>query len=151
MSSDRSSATPESVLPPAGSPFGERVRRRLESEPVIWLTTVGSDGTPQPNPVWFLWEGETLLIYSRSDAARVAHIRRRPRVSLNFDGDGEGGNIAVIVGDAEIEGQAPSAGDNAPYAGKYRDHILRIGHDPISFARAYPVAIRVRPSKVRGF
>ncbi|WAX58089.1 hypothetical protein M6B22_04785 [Jatrophihabitans cynanchi] len=36
------------VLPAAGTPFGDRVRERLADEQVIWLTTVGADGTPQP-------------------------------------------------------------------------------------------------------
>lgn len=34
--------------------YGARVARRLQDEQVIWLTTVGRDGTPQPNPVWFI-------------------------------------------------------------------------------------------------
>jgi hypothetical protein len=40
-----------SVLPDPATPFGERVARRLREEAVIWLTTMGADGTPQPNPV----------------------------------------------------------------------------------------------------
>lgn len=151
MSRDHSADTPEAILPPAGTAFGDRIRQRLEGDTVIWMTTVGRDGTPQPNPVWFLWDGETILIYSRADAARVAHIRSRPRLSLNFDGDGRGGNIAVITGEGRIDSQAPPAGDNEPYVEKYRGQIARIGHDPGSFAQAYPVAIRVQPTKVRGF
>ena len=37
--------------------YGERVRRRLTGEMTIWLTTVGRDGTPQPNPAGFGWDG----------------------------------------------------------------------------------------------
>ena len=36
---------------------GERVRRRLTGEMTTWLTTVGRAGTPQPDPVGFLWDG----------------------------------------------------------------------------------------------
>lgn len=68
--------------------FGQRVRERLGTEMVIWFTTVGADGTPQPNPVWFLWEDDGFLIYNRADANRLTHIAKRPQVSLNFDGDG---------------------------------------------------------------
>lgn len=138
-------------LPPAGTPLGDRVRQRLESEVVIWMTTVGRDGAPQPNPVWFHWDGETVLTYNRADAARVAHVGSRPRVSLNFDGNGKGGDILVIIGDAQIDHQAARPDENQPYSDKYGDHIVRIGHDPATFARAYPVAIRIRPSAVRGF
>ncbi len=35
------------------SEFGARVLRRLEEEQIIWLTTGGKDGAPQPNPVRF--------------------------------------------------------------------------------------------------
>lgn len=68
--------------------FGQRVIRRLAEEHLIWLTTVSSDGTPQPRPVWFLWDGETFLIYSKSNTYKLNHIVRRPQVALNLDGDG---------------------------------------------------------------
>jgi len=48
-----------SVFPDPNTPFGERVQRRLATSKVIWLTTVGADGTPQPNPVWFVVDGES--------------------------------------------------------------------------------------------
>jgi hypothetical protein len=38
--------------------FGKRAAERLAKEKVIWLTTVGVDGAPQPNPVWFVWESD---------------------------------------------------------------------------------------------
>ena len=38
------------VLPDPSTTFGKRVRERLAEEIVVWLTTVGADGTPQPNP-----------------------------------------------------------------------------------------------------
>ncbi len=44
------------------TPFGARVAQRLREEHLIWLTTVGADGTPQPNPVWFLWDGASVLV-----------------------------------------------------------------------------------------
>jgi hypothetical protein len=39
------------VIPDRSTAYGERVRRRLAEEPSIWLTTVGRDGVPQPNPI----------------------------------------------------------------------------------------------------
>jgi Pyridoxamine 5'-phosphate oxidase len=74
------------VIPDRATAYGERVRRRLTEEMTIWLTTVGRDGTPQPNPVGFLWDrGDSLLTYSQTEARRLANIRRQPLVSLNFD------------------------------------------------------------------
>lgn len=140
-----------SVFPPTSTPFGERVDQRLREEIVIWLTTVGADGTPQPNPVWFLRQGDTILIYSLPDAARVANIRRNPRISLNFDGNGRGSDIIVITGDAVISPDETPADQLPEYVEKYKDNIERSFKTPENFASRYSVPIRVTPRKVRGF
>ena len=55
------------------SPVGRKIKRRLREEQTIWLTTVDAQITPQPRPVWFHWDGETLLIFSQPSAAKVRH------------------------------------------------------------------------------
>lgn len=139
-----------SVIP--DSEFGSRVRRRLGSEKVAWLTTTGADGTPQPNPVWFVWEqdADALIVYSDKDAARLEHVAARPRVAVNFDGDGRGGDIVVIAGVAEQALDAPPPDRHVLYVSKYAADVERIGMDPASFAERYSVPLRVRMTKVRG-
>jgi PPOX class probable F420-dependent enzyme len=139
------------VLPDPSTPFGERVARRLRAERVIWLTTVGADGTPQPNPVWFLWDDDSFLVYNRADAKRLEHIARNPRVAFNFDGNGSGGDIIVITGDARITQDDPPADRHPTYAEKYADFIARRYETPAKFAAAYPVTLRVMPTRIRGF
>lgn len=131
--------------------FGARVAQRLQNEQIIWLTTVGADGTPQPSPVWFLWDGTTLLIYSRPNTPKLKNIARNSRVALNFDGDGRGGNIVVLTGEAHVDENAPS-GDQIPeYVAKYADGMLRLGATPEQFGIEYGVALRVTPTKLRGY
>src|SRR5438270_7290520 len=98
-------------LPDTATPFGERVARRLREERLIWLTTVDAKGMPQPTPIWFLWDEatSTMLMYSRVDAKRLAHIRQNPKVALNFDGNGFGGDIIVITGEAQFSPADPPA------------------------------------------
>ncbi|HMA34870.1 MAG TPA: TIGR03667 family PPOX class F420-dependent oxidoreductase [Chloroflexia bacterium] len=139
------------LLPDPATPFGARVARRLQEEVVIWLTTTGGDGTPQPNPVWFLWDGTSLLIYSLPDAARLAHIARNPRVALHFDGNGQGGDIIVIAGEARISPDDPAADGNPAYCAKYATSIARSFGTPANFAAKYSTALRITPRKVRGF
>ncbi|MDQ6636446.1 MAG: TIGR03667 family PPOX class F420-dependent oxidoreductase [Candidatus Dormibacteraeota bacterium] len=132
------------------SDFGQRVQRRLREEPVIWLTTTGREGTPQPNPVWFLWDGQSVLVYNRADAARLKHIESRPRVALNFDGNGQGGDIIVFTGRAELTpGETPSD-QHAEYVAKYRARMEQVSGSVANFARSYPVSLRVWPDNVRG-
>ena len=139
------------ILPDPATSFGERVARRLREEKIIWLTTTGADGTPQPAPVWFLWEDETFLIYTLANAKRLAHIERTPRVALNFDGDGTGGDIIVFTGEARQAPDTPPANQYPAYAEKYRDLIAEEFQTPENFARGYPVPLRITPTKVRGF
>ncbi|MDQ6899119.1 MAG: TIGR03667 family PPOX class F420-dependent oxidoreductase [Candidatus Dormibacteraeota bacterium] len=133
------------------SDFGQRVQRRLREEPVIWLTTTGRDGTPQPNPVWFLWDGQSVLVYNRSDAARLKHIASRPRVALNFNANAQGGDVVVLTGRAELT-QAETTSDQHPeYLAKYRVRMERVSGSVAEFARSYPVSLRVWPDNVRGY
>lgn len=139
-------------LPDLSTPFGERVARRLHEEPVMWLTTVDAKGTPQPTPVWFLWDEvtSTFLIYSRADAKRLAHIQQNPRVALNFDGNGKGGNIIVITGQAQISSDDPPADQLPSYVDKYRELLAAMSYTPANFASIYSVALRIHPNVIRG-
>ena len=140
-----------SILPDPATKFGARVAQRLREARVIWLTTMGADGTPQPNPVWFIWEDESFLIYSLPDAHRVAHIRANPRVALHFDGNGTGGDIIVFTGTARLAEDAIPSPQHAAYQEKYGAVIAREFHSPEQFAAEYSLALRVTPEKVRGF
>src|ERR1700694_5543987 len=63
-----------------GTPFGQRARRRLRDERLGWLITTSADGTPQPVPVWFLWDGTaSFLLYSTPRTAKLRNIAERPR------------------------------------------------------------------------
>ena len=55
---------------------GARVAARLRDELVAWLVTVARDGTPVPTPVWFWWDGETLLVYSQPDKPKLRRSLR---------------------------------------------------------------------------
>jgi PPOX class probable F420-dependent enzyme len=139
------------VIPDRASAFGERVRRRLTDEASIWLTTTGRDGTPQPNPVGFLWDGgDSVLTYSQADARRVANIRRQPRVSLHFDSNG-GGDIVVLAGTAEILNDHPAVSGNRAWLEKYGPAIEARFGSAAKFAEQFSVPVRIRLTRVRGF
>jgi PPOX class probable F420-dependent enzyme len=126
---------------------GQRAAERLRKEVVIWLTTVSPAGKPQSSPVWFLWDGETFLIYSRPESPKVPNIRANPRVSLNLDGNTRGGEIVTIEGVAEVMDES---GDHPPeYVDKYRESIADLGWNPESFAGDYSTGIRITPRRVR--
>ncbi len=141
----------DSVLPDPSTPFGARVRQRLADEQIIWVTTVGKDGTPQPNPVWYLWQDEHILIYNGPKVNRLAHIAARPNVSLSFDGDGTGGDIVIIAGRASIVEDEPVPHEQPGFLAKYRDGMVGRYGTPEHFTETHPAVIRIDFTKVRGF
>ena len=131
--------------------FGARVVRRLADEPIAWLTVTDAGGTPQPAPIWFLWDGETALIYSDHAAKRLAHLRARPRVAMHLDGDGKGGDIVVLTGGIADAPDAPAPSDNPAYLAKYGDFIAGgPWGTPDVFGETYSVPLRFTPTRLRG-
>jgi PPOX class probable F420-dependent enzyme len=132
------------------SEFGARAARHLREEIVVWLTSVTPRGAPLPMPVWFVWDGaDSVLMYSRP-SARVRNIEANPHVALNFSGDGRGGDIVVLSGEATVDQDAPPAEVAPDYLAKYGGHITRIGMTPETFAQRYRVPVRIRLARLRG-
>jgi PPOX class probable F420-dependent enzyme len=124
---------------------GARALERLRDEVVIWLTTAGE--RPQSVPVWFLWDGESLLVYS-VPGKKVRDLERHPRVHLNFNSTPTGGDVVRFEATAEVLSGHPGADDNPDYLRKYEAHIKRLGMDARRFASTYSVAVRIRPDKL---
>jgi PPOX class probable F420-dependent enzyme len=130
---------------------GGRALARLAEERIIWLTTVRPNGQPQTSPVWFLYDDGEFLVYSKVGTARTANLAANPRVSLNLDGNGSGGDIVSIEGTASIDPDAPPSTDVPAYQDKYGGFIARNGWTPASFAADYPIAVRIHPMRARAW
>ncbi len=138
----------DEVLPAATSLLGRWVRERLREEPIAWLTTVDARGLAQPNPVWFLWHGGSILVYSLPYAHRLIHIQRRPQVTIHLDTHGQDGDAVVLIGTADIVPGEPPADQQPAFLEKYRD---RMNMSPAEWASRFRVAIRIRLTQFRGF
>jgi PPOX class probable F420-dependent enzyme len=134
-----------------GTEKGARADARLRAEVVAWLITVASDGTPLPTPVWFWWDGESILVYSQRDKPKLRHIAANPRVALAMRTDELGDDIVVVTGDAAVDSSAPAADQLPGYVDKYHGLIVRLGSDPAGFAGEYAVPIRIRPTRLRAW
>ena len=121
--------------------FGARVHDRLIYERIAWLTTVDANGMPQPVPIWFYWDGDAVIIYSKSDQAKLRNIARSPLVSLHFDSDARGGDIVAFAANAVVDETVPLAIDHPAYLEKYHAGILSIGMTHESFSETYSVPL----------
>ncbi len=132
--------------------LGRKAKRHLRQEYIVWLITAGIDLTPQPRPVWFIWDGATFLIFSQAHAYKVQHIATHPRVSLHFNTDATGDqDVIIFTGNAVIDFNAPPAHKVPAYLRKYRASIKALGMTLQQFSAEYSVAIRVTPTALRGW
>ena len=140
-------------LPDFKSTFGRVALQRIKKEYFTWLTTVDPTSTPQPRPVWFVWENDSFLIFSQAIAHKLKHIQKNPQVSLHFNTSDDKGEsqVIVMIGSARIDTECPPVYKHRAYLKKYEDGIRRLGATPEQFAGEYSVAIRIAPDKLRGW
>ncbi len=131
------------------SRLGRRVKRRLLQERIIWLTTVDSHHRPQPRPVWFHWDGRTVLIFSERGAAKLRHIEHNRNVALSFNTDEAGDDVGVLIGEA-VRGKRPAAARLKTYLRKYRQGIKDIDMTVPQFTDTFAVPILVTLRSMRG-
>jgi PPOX class probable F420-dependent enzyme len=132
--------------------FGRAVKQHIESQYVIWLTTVDSTLTPQPRPVWFIWDNGSFLIFSQPNAYKVKHIEKNPKVALHFNTDERGDeHVIIFTGEAIIDRDSPPAHEIPAYLEKYRSGITGLDMTPEGFSADYSVAIRIYPTELRGW
>jgi PPOX class probable F420-dependent enzyme len=122
------------------------VKRRLQQEEIIWFTTVSPRGVPTPNPVWFHWDGEYIVVYSQPESFRVRNIKANPQVALTLQGvDGLGNNVVIINGEAELRPGNRVIPD--VYWKKYARLLQQMSPDEMT--ASYNVEIRVKPIRIR--
>ena len=140
------------MMSDAKSKLERKAKGTIKNEYVIWLTTVDINGTPQPRPVWFIWDNDAFLIYSKPTAHKLKHIRENGNVSLHFNTDETGDkDVIVYIGKAELDTNAAPPNKVPAYLRKYRKGIKDIGMTVEQFTSEYSVAIRIKPTSLRGW
>lgn len=130
--------------------FGVRVANRLQKEQIIWLVTSDATQTPQPSPVWFHWDGDSFLIYSKPNAPKMRNIANNGHVALHLNTDQHGDDVVILLGEAQAIDDVPAERVRA-YFDKYDQGIKGLEMTPETFAQTYSAALRVTPRKVRGY
>jgi pyridoxamine 5'-phosphate oxidase-like protein len=79
------------------------------------VATVGSGG-PHVAPVWFVWDGRALWIYSLTRSQRWANLSRDPRVAAVADAGHHYHELrgVEIEGEAAVVGPVPRTGGEDP-------------------------------------
>jgi len=135
------------------SKFGRAIKKHLKNQYFVWLTTVDAKGAPQPRPVWFVWDGDSFLIFSQPNAYKVKHLKNNPKVSLHFNTSDEAGekDVIIFIGEAVIDKKVLPAHKVKAYLKKYRTGIIGLNMTSEGFSEEYSTSIRIKPTEVRGW
>lgn len=128
----------------------EHVRARLGSDQIVWLGTVRPDGRPHLVLVWFSWDGETVLIFSKMDQ-KIRNLGANPRVTLALDDTKDGADVALVEGETELLSEPTAAVAPAAYFEKYAASIAAFGWTREGMAAEYVQPIRMRPTRFLGW
>ena len=126
----------------------------LTGERMCRMATVSPAG-PHNSPLWFVWDGDAMWIYSIVKSQRWTDLQRDPRVAIVVDGGHDFVELrgAELQGSAEVVGPVPRlGGENSPeveeperlFAGKYTDSE-RMQYD------GRHAWLRIRPTKVNSW
>lgn len=75
----------------------------LQSSIPARLAYTALDGDPRAIPIGYLWNGAALIMATVPKAAKVAALRRNPRVAITIDTDGFPPHVLLIRGAARLE------------------------------------------------
>ncbi len=56
----------------------------LHTTALIHVATLGPDGEPQSNPVWFDWDGEHVKFSQTTARQKYRNVERDPRIALSM-------------------------------------------------------------------
>jgi PPOX class probable F420-dependent enzyme len=123
----------------------------LRRDSVVWLSSVQPNGRPHLVPVWFHWDGERIVAFSKPNARKVGNLRDQPLVMLAVGTPGPDFEVELIEATAELP-EIP-AEDVMPvgFGAKYRDLLRRAGLTAQRFAEVYSQPIVLRPTRYLGY
>ncbi|MFF0200096.1 pyridoxamine 5'-phosphate oxidase family protein [Streptomyces sp. NPDC005017] len=88
----------------------------LAAERTCRVATVSADGAPHVSPLWFVWDGEALWLYSITRSKRWADLRRDPRVAVTVDAGHYYDELrgVELAGRVDVVGEVPRTGLDVP-------------------------------------
>jgi PPOX class probable F420-dependent enzyme len=124
------------------------VDQRLRSEPILWLSSIRPDGRPHLVPVWFLWDGASIFIFSQPGAQKIRNLQANPAVTLALEAADEGADIAIIEGTAAIFAITDWDRILPAYTAKYEQTIREMGWTIETMTADYSKVLQVTPIRM---
>ena len=135
----------------AHPPCRPSVEQALRRDPVVWLSSVQADGRPHVVPVWFHWDGERIVAFSKPRARKIDNLRDQPCVMLAVGTPGPDFEVELIEAIAELPARPADELMPEGFGAKYRDLLHRAGLTVQRFTEVYSQPIVLRPTRFLGY
>ncbi|WP_375383682.1 pyridoxamine 5'-phosphate oxidase family protein [uncultured Microbacterium sp.] len=136
-------------------PAHEKALRMLERDLIAWITTIDAQGRPHAVPVWFMWHGERVVVFSEPGTQKVRHIRAGSPVLVHLQAGGTfGGDVVILNGHAEISERPASewlAGFRDDFVEKYEAAIADYGMPLEKITETFSAAIVFTPEAIKAW
>jgi len=102
-------------------------------------------------PVWFHWDGERIVAFSKPHARKVDNLRGQPSVMLAVGTPGPDFEVELIEATAELPEEPAASLIPAGFGAKYRELLRRAGLTVQRYAEVYSQPIVLRPTRFLGY
>jgi PPOX class probable F420-dependent enzyme len=84
------------------SETNDKIEKLLNQTMIATLSTLNEDGSPNTMPLWYEWNGESILMFSAGNAGKIKRLRRDPRATLCI-AEGVGAMEAWVSVEGSVE------------------------------------------------
>lgn len=126
--------------------LAERARAFLQERRFAVLGTINQDGSPQLTTMWYLLEGDTIVMNTKAGRTKEHNMRREPRISVCV---ADGYDYVTISGRVEMI--------DDPQIAQHDIFRLAIRYDGIEsakqqmeeqFSKETRVSLRLKPERI---
>ena len=134
---------------PESTSLPDHVRRFLTEPRYAAVATIDEDGAPRQAVVWFLLDGDTVIVNSRDGRRWPTNLRRDPRVSIAITDHAHESWVGLIGTVEVVDEQDQAQADIAAMARRYHGADSAEASDAIAaFRTQRRVSFRLRPTNM---
>jgi PPOX class probable F420-dependent enzyme len=129
--------------------LSEQARAFLNEKRFAVLATLNRDGTVQQTTMWYLLEGDTILMNTKVGRLKERNMRRDPRISICVE---DGYNYVTIAGKVEmIDDPEVAQRDIQRLATRYHGETRAAQQMAEQFSKEQRVTLRLRCERVHEY
>ena len=122
--------------------LSDKARAYLNERRFAVLATINEDGTPQLTTMWFLLEGDTIVMNTKAGRVKDRNMKRDPRIAICVE---EGYSYVTISGTVEMnDDQEVAQRDIYRLAARYNGEEAAKRQMVEQFSKEHRITLRLK-------